>query len=916
MATPGDPRVVTAQDQVITPAGRQVTFAGRPSAVALDPKRDFATLSNSNGTGLVRVDLATGTVAQSVSAGNNGRSHTGIAYNPSGTLLVQSLDEGDLAFVPVNTDGSLGAPSVVALPVTSVASAPDPIPGGLTFSADGSTLYVALQGQNALAVVNVATKTVTATIPVGVAPYDVVLSADGKSAYVSNEGGRPAGTGDANTDLSYGTPVVIGSPTALGGSASRTGTVSVVNLASAAQTLTIPTGLQPTAELVSPDGKTLYVADTNSDQITEIDTATDTVANTIAVTPFPQAPNGSSPDALAMLPDGRLAVALGRNNAIALYAPGTAATTPAAFLGLLPTASNPLDVVYDATDAQFVVANDKGIGNRGGTVTDPKGTGKGYNTLNDFVGSVSLVPTPTPTDLATDTSQVSANNGWNGIDETCANTAAAPKAIPAHIGDPSKITHVFYITKENRTYDQVLGDDSRGNGDPTETDFGATVTPNQHAIVKQYPLLDNFYDMGQLSADGHNWFDQGDVPSYTERQFSDFTRSYPASGLDALAYLPTGFIWEDATTHGKTVKDYGEYANIDTSGGTTTAQTTTDVPSLQPLLDPKYPGFATQIPDQTRMSYYLSQLASQEATNTVPNLTLMTIPDDHTGTGTPAEEVQDNDTAVGELVQALSTDTALWDTTAVFIAEDDAQNGTDHVDGHRTTAYIASPYAKPGVDHTYYTQVNMLRTVEQILGLPPMNQMDDAAQPMRDAFTDTPDNSAPFTLKSGTPVDGVAPAVPGSPAAATRSAWLGAQKQFDLSGPDRVEPGVLARFDWYATKGWTSVYPGDTTVLQPAQVASGRINLPLTKIAADPDDGYGSQATVADLQHARVTQVRASVTTKPAALTVQGYQCTAASAGASLPDASHPVDLLIAGLAAAAPFGVLVMRRRRRLRTT
>jgi len=887
-------RVVTAQDQVITPAGRQVEFAGRPDAVALDPHHPIATLLDSKGVGLEQVNLTTG-AGTPFNPGSATGSLTGITYTPDGTKLLASFGTASLAVVAVNGDGSLGTATLVTLPANS-------LPAGIAVR--GTTAYVVLEGLNELGVVDLTTGTVTAQIPVGVAPFGVALSAEGSTAYVSNEGGRPAVAGDT-TNTSFGTAVVTDDA---GRSGSSTGTVSVVDLASATQTQTIAVGLHPTNLNLS--GSRLYVVDSQSDQLSVIDTAARTLASTIAVTPYPQAPYGSAPTDVKVLGDGRLAVTLGRNNAVAFFSAPTP-TAPASYLGLLPTASNPAALVEDPSGHQLVVANDKGVGNLGANGTAVGVSGP--NSIAGFVGSASLIPVPDTSALVAGTNAVTRNNGWDTQDTQCARPGVAAKAIPLHAGEPSLITHVFYITKENRTYDQVLGDDTRGNGSAALTVFGKTTTPNQHALVTQYPLLDNFYDSGQLSADGHNWADQGDVPQYVEDMYSTFTRSYPASGLDPLAYQPSGFIWENALRHGKTVKDYGEYANYDTVGQTTT----TDVPSLQPLLDAKYPGFALLIPDQQRMSYYLSQLQTQIASSAVPNLTLMTIPDDHTA-GLSAQsssaEVADNDLAVGELIQALSR-SSIWNSTAVFIAEDDAQNGVDHVDGHRTTAYVASPYAKAGVDHTYYTQVNMLRTVEQILGLPPMNQMDLAAQPMRSLFTDTPDNGAAFTVSAAAKPA----AAPQIPAAQTGVAaqWAAVAKGLDLRRPDTTVPAIMNRLTWYEQFGFTRPYPGDTKILTPPQVQpDGNYSLVARADSDDPTDGGASRAALDDVRRANAERAAgaAAVPTVDRTTTVAGFVCTQAVAAPALPETRRPVEAVGAVLLLGAAVG-LVRRRRSQLLT-
>jgi hypothetical protein len=393
----------------------------------------------------------------------------------------------------------------------------------------------------------------------------------------------------------------------------------------------------------------------------------------------------------------------------------------------------------------------------------------------------------------------------------------APQAVPQHVGEPSTIKHVIYVIKENRTYDQVLGDDPRGNGDPRLTQFAKDVTPNQHLLVRQFPLVDNFYDSGQLSADGHQWVVQGDSPDYLEKSFGGFTRSYPSQAGDALAYLPSGFIWENALRHGKTVRDYGEYASSLGKG-----LTSTDVPSLKPLVEPTYPGFDPSIPDVARMQVFLKDLKSWQSAGSMPNLVMMSLPQDHTVAYLPRYPsvdtmVADNDVALGQLVEAVSK-SPFWKDTAILVEEDDSQNGLDHVDAHRSVFYAISPWAKHGgyVDHRYYTQVDALRTIEQILGLPPVNQMDSAATPMRSLFSDKADLS-PYTAVVPTLLPQLNP--PLDRLSGRALAWAKASQAMDFTHPDGIDEALLNHAIWYAGHDFAVPYPGEPRVLLPEEVS-------------------------------------------------------------------------------------------------
>jgi YVTN family beta-propeller protein len=799
---------ITSTGQKLTPAGRQLEFPGRPTAIAVRPDGKTAAVLNTKGDALLIVDLATQKIAQSFA--NGAGSFDGLAYNHKGDRLFMSDAGGDVSDLAVSAKGTvtllktIASPNVTPTAQTDINSASNNgYPGGLAFSADDSKVYVAYSVLNQLGVIDVASDTLTRRIEVGNAPHSVVV--DGSTAFVSDEGGRRA-TDDDNTNNSDGTTIVADP---VHGAAS-TGRVSVVDLTAVKEVSQITVGLHPTA--MTLHGTSLYVANTNSDTVSVVDTSTRKVTGQIAVTPFPGAPYGSHPNGLAVLQDGRLAVTLARDNAIAVYTP-PARGRAAIYQGLLPTGWYPSAVAQ--ARGSLVVVNGKGVGNVG--PANNAADGKGRATGSSYVGSLSFIPTPTGKTLAAGITAVRVNNGWNAIDTTKARKGLAAKAIPDHIGEPSTIKHVIYIVKENRTYDQVLGDDVRGNGDPTLVQFGKELTANQHAMAQQFPLVDNFYDSGQLSADGHQWVVQGDSPDYLEKAFGGFTRSYPSQAGDALAYLPSGFIWENAARHGKTVRDYGEYASSLGKG-----LTSTDVPSLKPFVVANYPGFDPSFPDVGRGQIFLNDLAGWNTSGAMPNLVMMTLPNDHTVAYLPKYPsvdtmVADNDLALGQIVAGVSK-SAFWKDTAILVEEDDSQNGLDHVDAHRSIFFAISPYAKHGgyVDHNYYTQVDALRTIEQILGLPAMNQMDLAATPMRSLFTDKADLS-PYTAIVPPIVATTNPALESLTGLARE--WALASMQMDFTHPDAIDDQLLNHAVWYAGRGFTTPYPGENRVLSPREVS-------------------------------------------------------------------------------------------------
>jgi YVTN family beta-propeller protein len=847
-----DGSVVVPTNQMITPSGTQLQFPGaRPNAVAFSPdgKKAAILTAGCNGCSLVSVvDLATNSVQQALNPNDGGAPPDGIVYSQDGRQLFISDTNGEIIVANVDATGQLTLGNKIQLPTLGNFTS---YPIGLALSADGKTLYVALSRLNSIGVIDIASQTLVSQIPVGNAPYGIVVNGD--KAYVSNEGGRVATPTDFTNDSS-GTAIVADRSS--GGSI--TGTVSVVDLQAGKTVNTIAVGLQPTE--MAMQGRYLFVANTNSDSVSVIDTATDTAAKTISIQPFPNAPFGSTPTGVTLLDDTTLVVSLGGNNALALYR-WQGPSQPVSFLGLIPTGWYPGQVKMDPTN-RLVVPNIKGIGSLGDGTAEAK-------SVYSEVGTVSFITKPTLNELPDLTDQVVRNNGWDRADDGSGARGGQADdnrgdgrravAIPQHIGDPSTIKHVFYIIKENRTYDQILGDLGRGNSDPGLTQFGQMVTPNQHALADEFPLLDNYYASGIASDEGHQWTDEAYVSSYLEKmEFGGLERGYPYDGGDALAYSPAGFLWEDALKHGRTAAIFGEFADQfnSASGSYSTYadyptwqawykdaqilsgsmvgtphtpvgsyQAVSDVPSADAVLVKDYPPFISiDVPDQYRAAIFQRHFAQWVQHGDLPNLIVMTLPDDHTagtdpGFATPRAMVADNDLALGRIVSAISH-SPYWKDSAIFVTEDDAQNGTDHVDGHRTVGFVISPYARRhSINSTFYTQIDMVRTIEQILMLPPMNQFDMAAAPMTDAFTDYPDFEPFNVLKNEIPLTETTPAT--SALNGIRRAYAQASASMFLTGfhadADEYED-LINHADWYSTKSFSTPYPGEVRVLKPSEL--------------------------------------------------------------------------------------------------
>ena len=400
--------------------------------------------------------------------------------------------------------------------------------------------------------------------------------------------------------------------------------------------------------------------------------------------------------------------------------------------------------------------------------------------------------------------------------------------VPTRPGERSVFKHVLYIIKENRTYDQILGDLPQGNGEPELCFYGRNVTPNHHELAEQFVLLDNTYCNGVLSADGHQWTDEGNVSDYLERSFGGFERSYPYDGDDALAYSASGFIWDYVLQAGLTFRNYGEFvgAKIEPSSTNWTdhytdfiqntqkikIQAIPQLHTLEPYTCPTYIGFPGKVQDVYRAGEFIKELNAYEKSGELPNFMIMLLPNDHTsgtreGAPTPRAAVADNDLALGRIVEAVSN-SIFWKETAIFVVEDDPQAGLDHVDGRRTIAFCISPYTKRGqVISTHYNQNSILRTIELILGLPPMNQFDMAANPMTDCFTDKPDFTPYVALVNQIPLDEMNPLLSSLNKSGKQYYYAKKSMEMPLDDIDKADEGLFNSILWHDAKGYDVPYP-------------------------------------------------------------------------------------------------------------
>ncbi len=796
-----DPGVITTR-QAITPAGTPTVFDGRVYGVAFGDTASDLWVSNANK--LYRLDWNANRVIDSIAIqGTPGLQS--IHYDPTTKRpLIAAAVRAQRG--PATIAILSGKDSIATDLGTYIAGA---------IASNGKLAALPLTHENLLAIVDLESHSVKGKAPSGIAPFAAVISQDSTTAFVSNWGGRVPKSGDetAPTGLDPKADQVVVDSRGI----ASTGTVTRVDITSMKPTQTIAVGLHPTALAWDEPNHRLYVANGNSDSISVIDTARNSVVRTIPIEPFSVKAAGIAPTALALSLDrNTLYAACGGINAIAVI------EAQSGFLrGLIPTAWYPNHLAV-SPDGKWIA------------VSALLGAGPGWRDAPNkkYVhadrGSVAVLAVPDVAQLASYTKAVAANNRLQLADtpERPVIHNMRPEPIPARSGDPSQIEHVVFIIKENRTYDQVFGDIEKGNGDKSLVMFGKDVTPNQHKLAEQFVLFDNFYATGGNSADGHQWLTQANETDYV--LWPGYAgRSYPFDGTDPIAYSKNGFLWDYALARGKSVRIFGEYAGVQREPATKrrtyltawrdgqdfTHQWTTKAPiaNINKLLAINYPAYTTTIPDVIRAQIFLSDLRRMEDQNSMPNLMLVQLPSNHTnGTNpdvsTPQAMVADNDYALGQMVEAL-TRSKFWPKMAIFIVEDDAQNGVDHVDGHRTVALAVSPYIRRGqVDSTFYSTQSMVKTIELILGLPSMSLFDLIAEDMRAAFTADP-TVEPYTAEkphiSLFDENPTKQALKGDP---RKAAIQSAKMNFTV--PDAAPTERLNRILWHAVKGWNVPYPG------------------------------------------------------------------------------------------------------------
>lgn len=744
-----------------------------------DGKGMVAIHSGFNAHGLVLIDGDTNEAVQRVRLRT---SFLGLAWHPKGNRLYVSggnnmSSRGIRA--PINVfaykNGRLSDGPVSTLMETEEVAPADIYWSALVHHEKKDLLFAANRTAGNVVVFDTKKAILLARIPTGENPYDLVLSADGKTLYSSNW---------------------------------ASDSVSVIDVKSLTVTKTIPVGDNPNDMVLRSDGR-LFVCCSNDNTVVVIDTAQGRAVETIATTLYPLAPEGSTPNAVALSPDEEiLYVANADNNNICVIEveePGESSV-----LGFIPSGWYPSAVAVGLDGKKLYIGNGKGYEStsniRGPNSPLPPGDeGKG-STKSTVIGTVNIIEIDQyKKDLRALTRQAYANSPYNDeLLKEARDLNAGPSIVPRSPQTGSPIKHVVYIIKENRTYDQVLGDLPQGNGDPRLAIFGREITPNHHALAEQFVLFDNLYCDAEVSIDGHNWSNAAYATDFIEKTWPASYGRKGAAPFTEAAIPSAGYIWDQCAKKGLTYRSYGELAARVSDGGPMVGR----VPGLIGHVCPDYLNFGARDTENAKVflkefEEYEANYESDDPEKRLPNFIVMGLPEDHTlgsrpGSPTVQACVASNDYALGLIVDRLSH-SKYWPEMAIFIIEDDAQDGPDHVDARRTIGFVASPYCRRKVvDSTFYTTSGMLRTIELLLGLPPMSQFDAAANPMYAAFGMEQDM---------TPFEHLEPTYDLNELN-TATAW-GAQESLDMdfSEFDRAPMFALNEIIWKNVKGADAEMP-------------------------------------------------------------------------------------------------------------
>ncbi|HTE28060.1 beta-propeller fold lactonase family protein [Flavitalea sp.] len=755
----------------LSPAGRSIPLGDLPLNIAVSRSKKYIAVTN-NGQSIQSIQLIDPKKETILHTVIIPKSWYGLKFSSNEQFLYASggNDNRILKYAIISNKLQLKDSIILGKPWPVKIS-----PAGLEIDDVANLMYVVTKENNSLYVINLEDKKVIQTIELGKQAYGCLLSNDKKELYISSWGGDKV--------LIYDTR-----------QRKLVGEVAV--------------GDNPNELLLNKKGSVLYVANANDNSVSVIDIRKRKVLEVLNAALYPNSPAGSTSNGLALSTnESKLYVANADNNSLAVFDVSVTGRTKSK--GFIPVGWYPTNI--KVIGSKIFVSNGKGFSSfpnpDGPNPVEPRqnvvrhlgdtsGTVMAGYIGGLMKGTMSIIDEPTDANLAIYSKAVYTNSPFSKDRET--NSAGeAGNPIPMKVGEKSPIKYVFYIIKENRTYDQVLGDVPEGNGDTSIVLFGERITPNQHKLVKEFVLLDNFYADGEVSADGHNWSTSAHATDYLEKNwvtsYGGRGGTYPGEGQSEIANPKKGFIWDYAQRAGLTYRTYGEFAD----GGKA------NIPALVDHFCTYFPGYDLKIRDTLRFNLWKRDFDSLVAINAVPQLNTLRFSNDHTeglrlNSTTPFAHVADNDLAVGLFVEHLSN-SPIWKECAVFIIEDDAQNGPDHVDAHRTTAYVAGPFVKRGfVDTTMYSTSSMLRTIELILGLPPMSQYDAAATPMFKSFTADANLTAFKSLPSNINLNDKNTA---------RNATARLSADIDLSKEDRVPDLLFSEIIWKAVKGEDSEMP-------------------------------------------------------------------------------------------------------------
>jgi DNA-binding beta-propeller fold protein YncE len=779
---------IVSTEQRIEPGA--IAFTARPTDLALHPSGTYAAVLNQASVLLVSPD---GVLAGSHKWLGKAGGFRGAAWSPDGSKLYVSIATGYVQELHFRLDKLKLGPRIGVMPP---GVKKNPRPGGMAITRNGDRMFVALTDRNAVAEVDLRAAKRVREYRTDNLPFEVRLSQDESTLIVSNWGGRTAVKGDELANS--GSATIVVDPRG----AAASGTVCLIRRGSGAVTQ-INVGLHPTA--IAVQGDHAYVTNSGSDSLSDISISARKLARTLPVRWGRMMTFGSMPCAIAVR--GKTAyICDGGDNAVCVMDLASGAVR-----GFFPAGYFPIAIALDRSGTRAYVLNTKGNGSVRRTLYGIPGS------VHDFQGTVSIVDLTK--NLRAATSLVAANNGWNR-----SRSEIAPK-LAVYRG---AIQHVLYIIKENRTYDEILGDMPQGNGRRRLCFLGQPVTPNHHAIAQQFTLFDNAYVSGTNSADGHQWCTQALANDYLEHFYFGF-RTYSFDGSCAMSISSAGCLWDAALKRGRSIRDYGEFCDArlavirpkvnswkemwdDRVSGRHAihVRAGTHIRSLRPHLCPGVLCWPLLQSDQERADLFIADYSRLSRQDRVPNLMFLTLPCDHTqgrnpGFPLPQCMVADNDLALGRVVEAVSK-SPQWKNTCIFVIEDDAQYGVDHVDGHRTVYFAISPFTRRGcVDHELCNTVSMIRSIELMLGIEPMNRFDALTPPLAECFSNVRDLSPYTAVPNQIELDKMNPSF-GSLQGSQRE-WTRKSMALDWSDIDRADARVLNQVIWHSVRGADAPFP-------------------------------------------------------------------------------------------------------------